>query len=135
MIKLQDIGVGVFFFSFLNRDIFIFFFLILLVIRPHYTSQIHKTWFSENNPIKNNLQYSHVSFPQTTLLSEEDARSTSAGTRGMTEALAGLDSDGDGCIGVAELLRIPAVRVALLLQNPALLTPANPATPEIDGML
>ncbi|KAK8391148.1 hypothetical protein O3P69_017065 [Scylla paramamosain] len=71
--------------------------------------------------------------PLTTLLSEEDARSSGAGTRSMTEALAGLDSDGDGCIGVGELLRIPAVRVALLLQNPALLTPANPASPEADG--
>ena len=53
----------------------------------------------------------------------------------MTEALAGLDSDGDGCIGVGELLRIPVVRVALLLQNPALLTPSAPGTQEGDGTL
>ncbi|KAK3854784.1 hypothetical protein Pcinc_038759 [Petrolisthes cinctipes] len=57
--------------------------------------------------------------PLATLLSEEE----DASWRGMTEALAGLDSDGDGCVGVAELLRIPVVRMALLLQNPALLVP------------
>lgn len=49
----------------------------------------------------------------------------------MTEALAQLDSDGDGCIGIAELIRIPIVKVAILLQNPALLTPD--ATADAEG--
>lgn len=49
----------------------------------------------------------------------------------MTEALAQLDSDGDGSVGIAELLRIPVIRVAILLQNPALLTPA--ATTDTEG--
>ncbi|XP_050695215.1 uncharacterized protein LOC126985018 isoform X2 [Eriocheir sinensis] len=75
--------------------------------------------------------------PLTTLLTEEDARSPGATTRGMTEALAGLglDSDGDGCIGLGELVRNPVVRVALLLQNPALLNSAAPASSENDGEL
>ncbi|KAG7155097.1 uncharacterized protein LOC121855461 [Homarus americanus] len=60
--------------------------------------------------------------PLSTLLTE-DVRSSGKPARGMTDALAQLDSDGDGCIGIAELLRIPIVRVAILLQNPALITP------------
>lgn len=55
----------------------------------------------------------------------------------MTEALAGLglDSDGDGCIGLGELVRNPVVRVALLLQNPNLLNSAASAPSENDGEL
>ncbi|XP_071553044.1 uncharacterized protein [Panulirus ornatus] len=67
--------------------------------------------------------------PLATLLTE-DTRSSGKLARGITEALAQLDSDGDGCIGIAELIRIPVVRVAILLQNPALLTPDATADAE-----
>ncbi|XP_045582056.1 uncharacterized protein [Procambarus clarkii] len=60
--------------------------------------------------------------PLASLLTEDGQTSGPAGP-GMTEALGHLDIDGDGCIGITELLRIPVVRMAVLLQNPALLSP------------
>lgn len=63
--------------------------------------------------------------PLVNLLNEEDPRGSSRGASGgsMTEAFAKVDGDGDGCVSLTELLRIPMVRLAILLQNPALIAP------------
>ncbi|XP_066963966.1 uncharacterized protein [Macrobrachium rosenbergii] len=65
--------------------------------------------------------------PLVNLLNEEDPRGTSGGGaptgNSMTEALAKVDGDGDGCVSLPELLRIPMIRIAILLQDPALIAP------------
>ncbi|XP_053645348.1 uncharacterized protein [Cherax quadricarinatus] len=67
--------------------------------------------------------------PLTTLLTEAAQSSGKAG-QSITEALGQLDTDRDGCIGIEELLRIPILKVAILLQNPALLLPQAEADTE-----
>ncbi|XP_042883492.1 uncharacterized protein LOC122260333 [Penaeus japonicus] len=48
---------------------------------------------------------------------------------GVAGALVRVDGDGDGCINMDELLRIPVVRAAVLLQNPALISEESAARP------
>ncbi|XP_063590412.1 uncharacterized protein LOC134767292 isoform X1 [Penaeus indicus] len=52
----------------------------------------------------------------------EQKRSAQRASSGVAGALVRVDGDGDGCVNMAELLRIPIVRVAVLLQNPALIS-------------
>lgn len=52
----------------------------------------------------------------------EQKRAAQRASSGVAGALVRVDGDGDGCVNMAELLRIPIVRVAVLLQNPALIS-------------
>ncbi|KAK7079494.1 hypothetical protein SK128_026118 [Halocaridina rubra] len=60
--------------------------------------------------------------PLINLITEEDTNGN-APVNTMPEAFAKIDADGDGCISFAEILRIPIMRVAVLLQDPALIAP------------
>ncbi|XP_042883494.1 uncharacterized protein LOC122260334 [Penaeus japonicus] len=65
--------------------------------------------------------------PLATLMIEEDTRGYGRSVGGVPEALARVDADGDGCVSIAELLRVPVIRIAILLQNPSLLSEEAPA--------
>lgn len=61
---------------------------------------------------------------------EEDTRGYGRSVGGVPEALARVDADGDGCVSIPELLRVPVIRIAILLQNPALIFEEAPASTE-----
>lgn len=61
---------------------------------------------------------------------EEDTRGYGRSVGGVPEALARVDADGDGCVSIPELLRVPVIRIAILLQNPALIFEEAPANTE-----
>ncbi|XP_037790194.1 uncharacterized protein LOC119585597 isoform X2 [Penaeus monodon] len=68
--------------------------------------------------------------PLATLMIEEDTRGYGRSVGGVPEALARVDADGDGCVSIPELLRVPVIRIAILLQNPALIFEEAPASTE-----